>query len=61
MDDEEEILIAIAGELGQFVEYVGGNTFAHSLLDPLKILCAAEDTVVREKVIIQKKNNHETT
>ena len=34
IDDEDEVLIALADELGNFVEYVGGPPHAASLLTP---------------------------
>lgn len=51
LDDEDEVLLALAEELGQgFVEYLGGPPYAHLLLGPLENLAAVEETVVREKV-----------
>jgi serine/threonine-protein phosphatase 2A regulatory subunit A len=52
VDDEDEILLAIADELGGFVDYVGGPSFAHILLGPLETLAAMEETVVRDMVSI---------
>ncbi|KAI8848938.1 armadillo-type protein [Chytridium lagenaria] len=51
IDDEDEVLLALAEELGNFVEYVGGPTFAHILLVPLETLAAVEETVVRDKAV----------
>lgn len=51
LDDEDEVLQALAAELGQFVEYVGGATHAHVLLAPLAHLAAVEETLVREKAV----------
>ena len=51
MDDEEEILIVLAGTLnGEFLDYVGGPPFAPHLFKPLERLCEVEETTVREKV-----------
>jgi serine/threonine-protein phosphatase 2A regulatory subunit A len=51
MDDDEEILVALAETLnGQFLEYVGGPLFAPHLFKPLERLCEVEETVVRDKV-----------
>lgn len=51
LDDEDEVLLALAQELGSgFVEYLGGPQYAHLLLGPLENLAAVEETVVREKV-----------
>ena len=35
MDDEDEVLVALAEELGPFVQYVGGPEHAHVLIGPL--------------------------
>lgn len=50
LDDEDEVLQVLAGELGTFAEYVGGAAYAHVLLAPLAHLAAVEETLVREKV-----------
>ncbi|SCV68556.1 BQ2448_677 [Microbotryum intermedium] len=50
IDDDDEILLALAEELGlNFVEYVGGDQYAHLLLPVLEILASVEETLVREK------------
>ncbi|KAF9456375.1 armadillo-type protein [Collybia nuda] len=50
VDDEDEVLLALAEELGRnFEEYVGGKEFAHTLLGPLENLSAVEETLVRDK------------
>ena len=51
VDDEDEILLALADELGKsFEEYIGGKEWAHVLLGPLENLSAVEETLVRDKV-----------
>lgn len=50
LDDEDEVLIALAEELGNFVPYVGGADKAQCLLTPLELLCNVEETSVRDKV-----------
>lgn len=51
LDDEDEVLLALAEELGSgFVDYLGGPPYGHLLLGPLENLAAVEETVVREKV-----------
>jgi serine/threonine-protein phosphatase 2A regulatory subunit A len=51
VDDEDEVLLALADELGKnFEEYIGGNEYAHVLLGPLENLSAVEETLVRDKV-----------
>ena len=50
LDDEDEVLLALAEELDdRFVEYLGGARYAHLLLGPLENLATVEETVVREK------------
>jgi hypothetical protein len=52
VDDEDEVLLALSEELGNFVEYVGGPEHAGVLLGPLESLANVEEAVVREKVSI---------
>ncbi|KAJ7932389.1 armadillo-type protein [Mycena leptocephala] len=50
VDDEDEVLLALAEELGRnFEEYIGGKEYAHILLGPLENLSAVEETLVRDK------------
>ncbi|KAJ7786322.1 armadillo-type protein [Mycena metata] len=50
VDDEDEVLLALAEELGKnFEEYIGGKEYAHILLGPLENLSAVEETLVRDK------------
>jgi len=50
VDDEDEVLLALAEELGRnFEEYIGGRDYAHILLGPLENLSAVEETLVRDK------------
>lgn len=50
-DDDDEVLLAMADELGGFIPYVGGVEYAHVLLPPLETLCTVEETVVRDKAV----------
>jgi len=51
VDDEDEVLLALAEELGRnFEEYIGGKDHAYVILEPLENLSAVEETLVREKV-----------
>lgn len=53
VDDEDEVLLALAEELGKnFEEYIGGKEYAHLLLGPLEHLSGLEETLVRDKVRI---------
>ncbi|KAF0698479.1 Aste57867_10902 [Aphanomyces stellatus] len=50
-DDEDEVLVAMAEELGNFVDLVGGPSAASILLTPLEVLATVEETVVRDKAV----------
>jgi serine/threonine-protein phosphatase 2A regulatory subunit A len=50
MEDEDEVLVALAEELGSFEQYVGGSQYAHVLLGPLQHLATVEEPLVRHKV-----------
>lgn len=50
-DDEDEVLQAIAEELGDFVPFVGGPGHAHTLLPPLEATATVEETVVRDAAV----------
>lgn len=47
--DEDEVLLAMAEQLGQFVDRVGGPEYAYTLLPPLENLSSVEETVVRDR------------
>lgn len=49
LDDDDEVLIALAEQLGQGVSWVGGPAFVHTLFGPLEELCNVEEISVREK------------
>ncbi|KAJ3814528.1 Ser/Thr protein phosphatase 2A regulatory subunit A [Lentinula lateritia] len=50
IDDEDEVLLALAEELGRnFEQYIGGSEYAHLLLAPLENLSSVEETLVRDK------------
>ena len=48
-DDDDEVLLALAEELGKFVPLVGGPQCAHTLLPVLETLASVDETVVRNK------------
>ncbi|KAI2656221.1 hypothetical protein H4Q32_013083 [Labeo rohita] len=49
--DEDEVLLALAEQLGTFTVLVGGPEFVHCLLPPLESLATVEETVVRDKAV----------
>ncbi|EIE84536.1 hypothetical protein RO3G_09246 [Rhizopus delemar RA 99-880] len=51
IDDEDEVLLAVADELGHFADYVGGPEFVHYILAPLENLASVEEVLVRDKAV----------
>eukprot|EP00178_Gracilaria_changii_P016575 TRINITY_DN47798_c0_g1_i1.p1 TRINITY_DN47798_c0_g1~~TRINITY_DN47798_c0_g1_i1.p1 ORF type:complete len:683 (-),score=110.57 TRINITY_DN47798_c0_g1_i1:2369-4417(-) len=51
VDDEDEVLLTLAEELGDFLDEVGGPSYCPVLVQPLETLANAEETVVREKAV----------
>ncbi|KAK8381221.1 hypothetical protein O3P69_008231 [Scylla paramamosain] len=49
--DEDEVLLALAEQLGAFTPLVGGPEYVHCLLPPLESLATVEETVVRDKAV----------
>uniref|UniRef100_T1J3L9 Protein phosphatase PP2A regulatory subunit A n=1 Tax=Strigamia maritima TaxID=126957 RepID=T1J3L9_STRMM len=54
--DEDEVLLALAEQLGNFTPLVGGSEFVHCLLPPLESLATVEETVVRDKAVDSLRN-----
>ncbi|CAH0482275.1 unnamed protein product [Peronospora belbahrii] len=50
-EDEDEVLVALAEELGGFVDLVGGAEHALALVEPLEVLAGVEETVVRDRAV----------
>jgi serine/threonine-protein phosphatase 2A regulatory subunit A len=50
-EDEDEVLVALAEELGGFVDLVGGTQYASILVEPLEVLAGVEETVVRDRAV----------
>lgn len=51
VDDEDELLLVLAEELGNFVDHVGGPAYAFHILKPLECLATVEEESVREQAI----------
>eukprot|EP01147_Barroeca_monosierra_P000387 gene387-3734_t len=51
LQEEDEIRLAVAEELSEFVPLVGGERYAHTLLFPLQALAAVDEIVVRDKAV----------
>ena len=54
--DEDEVLLALAEQLGNFTPLVGGPEWVHTLLPPLESLATVEETVVRDKAVESLRN-----
>lgn len=50
LEDDEEVLVHFAEQVGGLLDLVGGPTHAEHLLKILEQLCAVEEITVREKV-----------
>ncbi|DAZ97933.1 TPA: hypothetical protein N0F65_006358 [Lagenidium giganteum] len=50
-EDEDEVLAALAEELGGLVDLVGGAQHASVLVEPLEVLAGVEETVVRDRAV----------
>src|SRR4051812_34123548 len=51
LDDDDEVLLVLAAELGAFTSLVGGAQHAVSLLNPLEQLAMTEEATVRDKAV----------
>lgn len=51
IDDDDEVLIALAEQLPQGMSWVGGAKYAHTLMGPLEELCNVEEISVRESAV----------
>ena len=49
-DEMDEMLCIIAGQLGSFVELIGGVQYSNLLMEPLIKIAQIQETVVREQV-----------
>lgn len=54
--DEDEVLLALAEQLGNFTVLVGGPEHAYCLLPPLESLATVEETVVRDRAVESLRN-----
>lgn len=51
IDDEDEVLLTLAEELGDYIDQIGGPEYAHVLMEPLETLGIVEETIVRDKAV----------
>ena len=54
--DDDDILLALAEQLGRLVPYVGGKDHAYTIITPLEQLSAIEEQLVRECAAAQLAN-----
>jgi serine/threonine-protein phosphatase 2A regulatory subunit A len=50
MDDEDEVLLAIAETIGGLIDCVGGREHYFTLLSSIELLAVVEDSSVRDAV-----------
>lgn len=50
-DDVDDVLVVLAEELGNLVEYLGGYEYAHMVLFSLQTLAGVEETLVRIQAV----------
>ncbi|CAM9664058.1 unnamed protein product, partial [Ectocarpus sp. 8 AP-2014] len=50
-DDEDEVLLCMAEQVGKLTAHIGGKQHAHELLVPLEQLASVEESTVREKAL----------
>lgn len=49
IDDEDEVLLALAKALGNFLPYIGSKSNLGSVIKPLEALCTVEEGAVRDE------------
>lgn len=50
VDDEDEVILALAQQLGELLPLIGGPEYATVLLPPLEALAGVEEATVRNAV-----------
>jgi serine/threonine-protein phosphatase 2A regulatory subunit A len=51
LEDEEEVLLALAGELGALRDYLGHGNYLYILVPPLESLAMMEESTLRDKAV----------
>ena len=54
VDDEDDVLLAIADHISDLIDHVGGQQYYHTLLSTVELLAVVEDSAVRDAVIYFK-------
>ena len=49
IDDDDDVLLELAGQLAEIIPHVGGPDYAYTLLQPLEALVTVEEITVRTK------------
>jgi hypothetical protein len=52
MDDEDEIIAAVAEAIPKLVDLCGGSPYSHLFLEPLELILNGDDNSVREKASV---------
>jgi len=60
IDDEDEVLLTLAEELGDYLDEIGGPEYAYVLMEALENLSIVEETIVRDKAVASlRKISHD--
>ena len=52
VEDDDEVLLELATQLGNFVPHVGGAEYSTCLMEILGVLATVEETVVRDQAVV---------
>ena len=50
-DDDDEILMALCEQLPRLVPRLGGDAYAHLVMEPLRLLASSDSKVVRDAAV----------
>ena len=51
-DDDDEVLLQLTDQLATMIPLVGGDAFAHLILDVLKLLAQSDSKIVRDQAVV---------
>ena len=52
-DDDDEVLMALCEQLPKIVIRLGGDTYAHLIMEPLRLLASSDSKIVRDAAVQQ--------
>lgn len=56
IDNNPELMMNLAEQLGKLSDYLGDNANSSYLLKPLELILSSDDSVVREKAVAALKS-----